>query len=204
MNCKEHWEKVYRENSADDVSWFQKHPEVSLQLIAATGVRKQEGIIDVGGGASVLVDCLLDEGFERLAVLDISGAALVCARQRLGARAGNILWLEADVTTFAPAQRFAVWHDRAVFHFLTEAEDRSAYFRTLERTLTPGGHVIIATFAEDGPLKCSGLEIARYDAAGIRAEIGPGFEFRSQINEAHATPWQTEQKFSYFVFQRKA
>jgi SAM-dependent methyltransferase len=204
MDRKEHWEKVYRDNPAEDLSWFQKRPEMSLQLIAATGVRKQDGIIDVGGGASVLVDCLLDEGFERLAVLDISGAALACARQRLGARAGKVLWLEADVTTFAPPHRFAVWHDRAVFHFLTAAEDRAAYVRTLAQTVSPGGHVIIATFAVDGPLKCSGLEIARYDEAGIRAQFGSGFEFRSQKNEVHATPWRTEQKFSYFVFSRKS
>ena len=202
MNRKEHWEKVYCDNPADDVSWFQKRPGVSLQLIAATGERKQDGIIDVGGGASVLVDCLLDEGFERLAVLDISLASLTCARQRLGARAGKVMWLEADVTSFAPPQRFEVWHDRAVFHFLTAAEDRAVYVRTLERTVPPGGHAIIATFAVDGPLKCSGLEIARYDEIGIRAQIGSGFEFRSQINEVHATPWQTAQKFSYFVFRR--
>lgn len=203
MNSKEHWEKVYRENPADDVSWFQPHPALSLQLIAATGVRKQDGIIDVGGGASVLVDCLLDEGFEQLAVLDISAAALSCARQRLGARAGKVMWLEDDVTSFAPPQRFAVWHDRAVFHFLTAAADRPTYVRTLERTVPPGGHVIIATFALDGPPKCSGLEIVRYDSTGIRAEIGAGFEFCSQVDETHVTPWQTQQKFSYFVFRRK-
>ena len=153
MNRKEHWENVYRDNPADDVSWFQTRPALSLQLIAATCVSKQDGIIDVGGGASVLVDWLLDEGFGRLAVLDISGAALTCARQRLGARAGKVMWLEADVTTFAPPQRFAVWHDRAVFHFLTAAEDRAAYVRSLERTVPPGGHVIIATplRQRDGP-----------------------------------------------------
>ena len=203
MNRKEHWENVYRDNPADDVSWFQTRPALSLQLIAATGVIKQDRIIDVGGVASVLVDWLLDEGFGRLAVLDISGAALTCARQRLGARAGKVMWLEADVTTFAPPQRFAVWHDRAVFHFLTAAEDRAAYVRSLERTVPPGGHVIIATFAVDGPLKCSGLEVARYDETSIRAQIGPGFKFQSQVNETHVTPWQTEQKFSYFVFSRK-
>jgi SAM-dependent methyltransferase len=204
MNCKAHWEKVYRENPADDVSWFQAHPSLSLQLIATAGVRNQEGIIDVGGGASVLVDCLLDEGFEQLAVLDISGAALACARQRLGARAGKVMWLEADVTTFAPPQPFAVWHDRAVFHFLTAAADRAAYVRTLERTVPPRGQVIIATFALDGPPKCSGLEIVRYHSIGIQAELGAGFEFCSQVEETHVTPWSTEQKFSYFRFVRTA
>lgn len=203
MNRKEHWENVYRSNPADDVSWFQTRPALSLQLIATMGVSKQDGIIDVGGGASALVDCLLDEGFARLAVLDISGVVLACARERLGARAGKVMWLEADVTTFESPQRFEVWHDRAVFHFLTAAEDRAAYVQTLERTVPRGGHVIIATFAVDGPLKCSGLEIARYDETSIRAEIGPEFEFCSQINENHVTPWQTEQKFSYFVFSRK-
>ena len=204
MNRKAHWEKVYRENPADDVSWFQKHPALSLQLIAGTGVGKHAGIIDVGGGASVLVDGLLDAGFEDVTVLDISTASLNCARQRLGAPAGRVNWIEADITNFAPQRRYRLWHDRAVFHFLLNPADRAAYVRTLGRTVVPGGHVIIATFAQDGPPKCSGLEVARYDEPGIRAALGADYDFRSQVNETHVTPWQTEQKFSYFVFRRNA
>jgi ubiquinone/menaquinone biosynthesis C-methylase UbiE len=203
MNCKDHWEEVYQTKAPDDVSWFQTQPATSLKLIEASGVGKDAGIIDVGGGASVLVDCLLDSGFTKLAVLDISAAALEHSRRRLGQRADAVEWLEADVTTFQPARRFGLWHDRAVFHFLTDKADRQKYAQTLQRTLTPGGHVIIATFALDGPPKCSGLEVARYDATSISAELGAEFQLVEQASEAHATPWQTEQKFGYFRFARK-
>lgn len=202
MNRKEHWEQVYQTKATDDVSWFQTHPTVSLQLIEASGVGQDAGIIDVGGGASVLVDCLLDAGYHQLAVLDISAAALEHARHRLGKRAGTVEWLEADVTTFQPARRFGLWHDRAVFHFLTDKVDRQKYVETLKRALTPGGQTVIASFAIDGPLKCSGLEVARYDAAAIRAELGAGFQLVEQVSETHTTPWATEQKFSYFRFKR--
>ncbi|MEQ2008932.1 MAG: class I SAM-dependent methyltransferase [Limisphaerales bacterium] len=203
MNRKEHWEGVYESKAPDDVSWFQPRPETSLRLLAAAGLGKQEGVIDVGGGASVLVDCLLDAGFTQLAVLDLSGVALALTRRRLGARAAAVHWFEADVTEFRPPERFALWHDRAVFHFLTTPTDRTRYVASLKASLVPGGHVIIATFALDGPAKCSGLEVARYDAAGVGAELGAEFRICEQVDETHLTPWQTEQRFSYFRFQRQ-
>lgn len=200
MKRKQHWNQVYQTKALDDVSWFQTRPANSLKLIEATGLGKDEGIIDVGGGASVLVDFLLDTGFSKLAVLDISAAALEHARQRLGRRASLVEWCEADVTAFNPSRRFGLWHDRAVFHFLTDKADREKYVQTLKRTLMPGGHVIIATFALDGPAKCSGLEVARYDAPSIGLELGAEFQLAEQASETHFTPWSTEQKFSYFRF----
>lgn len=203
MNRKDHWEQVYQTKAPDDVSWFQTQPAISLKLIESSGVGKDAGIIDVGGGSSVLVDFLLDAGFSKLAVLDISAAALEHARQRLGRRASSVEWCETDVTTFNPPHRFGLWHDRAVFHFLTDKADRQKYVETLKRTLTPGGHVVIATFAIDGPQKCSGLDVARYDAPSICAELGAEFQVVEQASETHTTPWQTEQKFGYFRFARK-
>lgn len=203
MNRKQHWEEVYETKLPDEVSWFQQRPELSLRMIGAMNLGKADGIIDVGGGASVLVDFLLDEGYENLTVLDISAAALARARQRLGERAAKVKWIEADVTAFQSPAMLALWHDRAVFHFLTAAADRGAYVRTLRQALRPGGHVIIATFAADGPTRCSGLEVARYDPPGICAQLGAGFELQEEVREVHRTPWQTEQAFSYFRFVRK-
>jgi 2-polyprenyl-3-methyl-5-hydroxy-6-metoxy-1,4-benzoquinol methylase len=201
INPKEHWNEIYQTNLPDDVSWYQPRPELSLALIAATGAAKGSGIIDVGGGASTLTDCLLDAGYSSLAVLDLSGAALGHARTCLGERASAVEWFEADVTSFQPPHRFAVWHDRAVFHFLTESADRRGYVSTLLRTLPPGGHVIIATFALDGPSKCSGLPVVRYDEVSIAAELGSAFILRESRRETHTTPWQTEQRFIYFRFE---
>jgi SAM-dependent methyltransferase len=203
MNRKEHWEQAYQTNPPDDVSWFQQEPTLSLRLIAKTSVGKSEGIIDVGGGASVLVDHLLAAGFENVAVLDISRTALHHARTRLGPRAEKVAWFEADITTFRAPRPFAAWHDRAVFHFLTDPADRQKYVENLRQCLTPAGHVIIATFATDGPQKCSGLEVSRYDAPAISAELGADFKLMEQVDETHVTPWHTPQKFSYFRFARK-
>ena len=202
MNQRQHWEKVYETKAPEDVSWFQIRPALSLKLIAATGLGKDQGIIDVGGGASALVDFLLDAGFTKPAVLDISAASLTHAQKRLGAKAGNVEWFAADVTEFYPPRRFNLWHDRAVFHFLTDKADRQKYVETLSRTLTADGHVIIATFATDGPSKCSGLDVARYDAPGLCAELGNEFRLVEQVDETHVTPWSTEQKFTYFRFAR--
>lgn len=200
MSLKDHWNQAYEANPPDDVSWFQREPTLSLQLINRARNAKSGGVIDVGGGASVLVDHLLDAGFENMAVLDISGAALNHARKRLGPRAGQITWFEADITVFQSPRQFAVWHDRAVFHFLTEKADRQKYVEALKRALMPAGNVIIATFAIDGPQKCSGLPVARYDAASITAELGGDFRLVEETREIHVTPWQTEQKFDYFRF----
>ena len=204
MNRQEHWNRVYQTKAPDDVSWFQTQPAISLQLIEATGIGKDEGIIDVGGGASVLVDCLIEAGFTKVAVVEISAAALEHARQRLAKRASSVEWCEADITTFHLPRRFGLWHDRAVFHFLTDPEDRKKYVETLRRTLIPSGHVIIATFAIDGPLKCSGLDVARYDAPSICAALGTDFQLVGQVDETHTPPWDTKQKFSYFRFARDA
>lgn len=203
MNPKEHWNQVYQTKAPDDVSWFQTRPAISLKLIEATAIAKTAGVIDVGGGASVLVDFLVTDGFKQLAVLDISAAALDHAKQRLGSRAGEVAWFEADVTQFIPPHPFGLWHDRAVFHFLTNETDRRKYVETLTCTLTPDGHVIIATFAKDGPLKCSGLDVCRYDAASICAELGPRFKLMEQVDETHITPWEAQQKFSYFRFKQQ-
>ncbi len=204
MNRQEHWNQVYQTKAPDDVSWFQTHPTLSLKLIASTGIAREDGIIDVGGGASTLVEGLLDAGFQQVAVLDLSAAALAQLKRRLGKRAAAVTWFETDVTKFRPAQAFALWHDRAVFHFLTDPEDRAKYVQTLKHVLALGGHVIIATFAKDGPPRCSGLDIVRYDAAGIGAELGSEFHLVEQTNETHVTPWKSEQKFIYCRFLRES
>ena len=201
MNRQERRNQVYQTRSADDVSWYQRRPDLSLALIAASGVSKDAGIIDVGGGASPLVDFLLDDGYRRLAVLDLSGAALSHSHSRLGVRAGTIEWFEADVTSFTPPHRFGLWHDRAVFHFLTAADDRRRYIATLRQTVQSGGAVIISTFAPDGPPKCSGLDVMRYDDQSIVVELGAEFQLREVRRETHVTPWQSEQRFIYFRFQ---
>jgi trans-aconitate methyltransferase len=197
MSRRAHWEQVYRDKAPDAVSWYQARPVLSLELIAASGIGKDEAIIDVGGGASVLADCLLDAGYSSLAVLDLSTAALAASRARLGPRASQVEWHEADVTEFLPPRRYALWHDRALFHFLTDAGDRRRYMATLEKSLAPGGAVIIAGFAPDGPPKCSGLEVRRFDERMLADELGAGFELRETRHEIHRTPWQSEQRFIY-------
>lgn len=204
MNRTEHWNKVYLTKAPDDVSWHQVRPEMSLSLIGHAGVGGEAGIIDVGGGASTLVDHLLEAGHSQVAVLDISEAALEHSRTRLGQRAAQVEWLVADVTEFEPPHKFALWHDRAVFHFLTDAADRRKYVQVLRRTLEPGGHVIIAAFALHGPEKCSGLEVCRHDAASVGAALGAEFELLEQAEETHHTPWDTEQAFGYYRFRRHA
>jgi ubiquinone/menaquinone biosynthesis C-methylase UbiE len=199
MDSKEHWNNVYETKGPLDVSWHQERPLLSLRLIEEAGVGKEDGIIDVGGGASILAECLLFAGYKNLAVLDLSSAALSHAKLRLGAKASQIRWIEADVTEFVPPRRFGLWHDRAVFHFLTEAADRHKYVENLSRTVARNGHIIIATFASDGPKMCSGLPVMRYDAASISAELGQ-WNLVRQVSENHQTPWGTEQKFSYFEF----
>ncbi len=193
-----HWQKVYQEKSFRGVSWYQKEPELSLELIHRTGLRSDEAIIDVGGGASALVDYLHNQGFTNLAVLDISGNALASAKKRLGDTAKNIEWFETDITAFRPPHRFSLWHDRAVFHFLTDRSDRIKYVKVLKQALQPKGHLIIAAFAIGGPEKCSGLEIVQYDTAKLMTELGGDFELAEERNEVHITPAGKAQKFKYF------
>lgn len=198
MQSKSHWEKVYGSKATDAVSWFQEHAERSLQLIEQTGVDHSAAIIDVGGGASVLVDDLLDHGYTNLTVLDLSGAALAKARARLGERGEQVRWIESDVTTAPLAPHsIDVWHDRAVFHFLTDQTDRQAYVAQVMRAVKPGGFVIVATFAEDGPTQCSGLPVRRYRADELHAEFGGGFELLRHEKEAHQTPGGKVQSFVY-------
>ena len=198
MNRKEHWNQVYATKVQEDISWHQAKPAISLRLIEAAGVSKGEPIVDVGSGTSMLIDCLLDAEFNDLTVLDISGAALEQARNRLGARAAQVTWIEADVTTFQASRPFRLWHDRAVFHFLTDPADQRKYVLGLEGALPVGAQAIIGTFAIDGPEKCSGLPVARYDAARLQQVLGEAFRLVDQADETHVTPWQSEQRFSFF------
>jgi SAM-dependent methyltransferase len=201
---KAHWEEVYRNRATDQVSWYQSHPTVSMELIRSTGLSLDGRILDVGAGASVLVDFLLDAGFQRPAVLDVSGAALAVARERLGPRAEQVEWYEHDVLDFGPHHPFDLWHDRAVFHFLTDEGDRERYRRVLARALVPGGYLVIGTFAADGPLKCSGLEVARYDPSALAAAFGEDFELLSSRRDVHVTPAGAEQAFTFCVLRRRA
>jgi len=204
MDTKAHWEHIYETKAPTQVSWYQSHPELSLQLIQRTGVTPAEPILDVGGGASTLVDDLLANDFQQITVLDISATALTLARQRLGDRAAEVTWLEADILRAALPHHFCqVWHDRAVFHFLTRVEDRQRYVEAVRWAVRPGGHVIVATFAVDGPPRCSGLEVIRYNPDSLHAEFGSDFELETSAAETHHTPFGSEQKFIY-CYCRKA
>jgi ubiquinone/menaquinone biosynthesis C-methylase UbiE len=198
MEMKSHWEQVYQSKPVDSVSWYQPHALRSLELIRRVAPDLDASILDVGGGASTLVDDLLDAGMTRVGVLDISAAALQVARQRLGARAGRVQWIEGDITSveLAPAS-VDVWHDRAVFHFLTEPEDRAAYVRQVRRAVRPGGNVIVAAFSPDGPPRCSGLPVVRYAAGALHAQFGDAFELVRHEVEDHRTPAGAVQHFVY-------
>lgn len=203
MQAKDHWEKVYSTKATDAVSWFQPHADLSLDLIKATGAGRSAAIIDVGGGASTLVDDLVAEGYTDLAVLDLSKAALDAARKRLGAQENVVRWIEADITKAEfPVSRFDIWHDRAVFHFLTEPADRAAYVATVFHSVKPGGHVIVATFAEDGPLQCSGLPVMRYRSGELHDQFGEAFTLLKHQKEEHHTPFGTMQQFVYCYCRR--
>jgi len=198
MQPKHHWEKVYETKSANTVSWFQEHAEQSLRLIRETGVPLTASIIDVGGGASTLVDDLLETGYQSVTVLDLSGAALAAAQKRLGSQAKSVRWIDANITSAElPAHAYDIWHDRAVFHFLISAADRHAYVEAVLRAVKPGGHVIVATFAEDGPTQCSGLPVMRYSAGDLHAEFGSPFTLLRHEKEEHHTPTGNVQKFVY-------
>lgn len=197
-----HWQNVYATKAETDVSWFQESPALSLEMIRVSGVPAGASIIDIGGGASRLVDALVDEGFA-MSVLDLSAKALAAAKARLGARADRVQWIVADVTTWAPAETYDLWHDRAAFHFLTAPEDRAAYAEHVAKAVRPGGHVIIATFAPDGPERCSGLPVARHDAASLAAVLGEGFECVETRRHEHLTPAGMTQRFQFSRFARK-
>jgi len=201
MDRKEHWERIYSSKSASELSWYQRHPHQSLDLIEKTGVASTASILDVGGGDSTLVDHLVERGHRGVTVLDLSGAALRRARERLGPRADSVTWREGDVLTVdLPPASVDVWHDRAVFHFLTRPEDRAAYVDRVRRIVRPNGHVIVATFADDGPSQCSGLPVERYTAETLSAEFGVGFRLVTSVRETHRTPSGVEQRFVYCVW----
>ena len=198
MDKEQHWEQVYTTKASDSVSWFQEHADQSLALIHHTGVTKASAIIDVGGGASILVDNLTEEGYSDLTVLDISSAALDVAKQRLKKHAESIQWIVGDITKVDLVEnRYDLWHDRAAFHFLTEPDDRQAYVERIMHSVRPNGHVIIATFSEDGPEKCSGLPVMRYKPELLHAEFGENFLLVAHEKEAHNTPFGSVQQFVY-------
>ena len=198
-----HWENVYSTKSETDVSWFQEVPDISLELIRLAGPGPATSIIDIGGGASRLVDSLLDSTFGKLSVLDLSEAALAAAQARLGERGEAVEWIAADATTWTPPDAaYDIWHDRAAFHFLTQSQDQVAYVERLRRGLRLGGHVIIGTFAPDGPDKCSGLPVTRHDAGSLSALLGEVFVLVDQRRHDHETPWGSVQKFQFSTFMR--
>ena len=205
MQSKDHWQRLYSTRASNSVSWFQEHAEYSLRLIRETGVDRTASIIDVGGGASTLVDDLLSSGYTNLSVLDLSAAAIAAAQHRLGPSAAGVKWIEADITKANLAVHcFDVWHDRAIFHFLTAPEERAAYVAAVVRSVKPGGHVIVATFAEDGPTKCSGLPVMRYRAEELHAEFGASFSLVRQEKESHHTPSGKVQQFVYCYCRKMA
>ena len=194
----EHWEQVYQTKPADAVSWFQEHATRSLEIIRSIGATSDAKILDAGGGSSILVDDLLTGIFKHVSVLDLSASALEVARRRLGSLGQNVTWITGDILTVElPEQTYDIWHDRAVFHFLTDPADRMAYVRQVMKSVKPGGHVIVATFAPDGPEQCSGLPVARYDPDQLHDEFGPSFELLEHASEEHKTPWGSVQHFIY-------
>lgn len=197
-----HWEKVYRDKGEKEVSWFQENPTSSLELIAEAGATPASAIVDIGGGASRLVDALVEQDFRHILVVDIAESALAAAKARLGERGRSVRWMVADVTKWRPeAAAFDVWHDRATFHFLTDADDRTAYVARMKRAIKPRGHAIIATFALDGPERCSGLPVARYDGPSLGDAIGNDFKLIRTRPEAHTTPSGAKQDFQFSLFR---
>ncbi|MBF0125236.1 MAG: class I SAM-dependent methyltransferase [Magnetococcales bacterium] len=197
----QHWDQVYQQRAVDDVSWYQQRPQIALDWIDQLGLKPEAAIIDVGAGASTLVDHLLALGYRQLTLLDISAAALSITRQRLGEQAAWVEWLATDITQFQPHRSFTLWHDRAVFHFLTDANDRQRYVAALKQALYPSGYLIMATFAVDGPQQCSQLPVCRYDIDQLQHELGPDFTLLATTHERHRTPAGKEQHFMYGLLQ---
>ncbi|MFY9772887.1 MAG: class I SAM-dependent methyltransferase [Xanthobacteraceae bacterium] len=197
-----HWRKVYKEKGEKQVSWFQEKPAISLELIHGIGVKQNSAIIDIGGGASRLVDVLIRDGYRDLTVLDLSDDAVAITRSRLAERAVLVKWIVADMTEWEPSREYDLWHDRAAFHFLTEAADRAAYLDRLTQAIGPRGHAIIGTFAIDGPERCSGLPVMRYDATLLSAALGRAFALIGTRRHDHTTPAGGVQQFLFSVFRR--
>lgn len=199
---QEHWTQVYEDKSPTAVSWYQESPVPSLRALSRFGASPSSSFLDVGGGASNLVDALLEQGWQEITVLDLAAPALEAAKARLGLLANKVQWEVADIMNWRPLHQFQVWHDRAVFHFLTEPQQRQAYRRTLLAGLAPGGLVIMATFALDGPERCSGLPVQQYDAASLAEEMGDKLLLIEGWNEEHVTPWGAKQSFNWCAFRR--
>jgi SAM-dependent methyltransferase len=197
-----YWDDIYKSRAPDDVGWYEPDPVLSRTLVGELISAGATSVIDVGGGASSLVDYLLGSGVKRITVLDVSGAGLEIAKRRLGERANLVEWIVGDVTAADDVGQFDVWHDRAVFHFLTEDASRRRYVRLAERTVRPGGTAVMATFASDGPERCSGLAVRRYGARQLASECGPGFELAASERHVHTTPRGVPQNFLYSVFHR--
>lgn len=203
MDRVKHWNQVYSQKADADLSWYQAGATLSLAMVTRLTLPKDAAIIDIGGGGpSAFAGELLDQGFTRLSVLDISAEALRRCRQRLADRADRVTWLEADITGFVPPQQYDLWHDRAVFHFLTEPKDQHVYVATLRRGVIPGGHAMIATFAPDGPLSCSGLDVVRWEPQALADALGREFALTETSRETHQTPWGKPQAFVYCLFRR--
>ena len=202
LDAKNHWEELYHSTSPGKVSWYQENPATSLDFIEKTGLPKEAPILDVGSGASTLVDQLLLRGYRNLALLDVSTKALLLTRQRLGGKATSVAWHHGDVTRYSLPEQYSLWHDRAAFHFLVDPSDRRAYVTSLRQGLRPQGHLILATFAVGGPTRCSGLDATQYDTQKITTELGQDFRLIETLEELHQTPAGVEQLFSYFWFTR--
>jgi SAM-dependent methyltransferase len=198
MKTQEHWDQIYRTKAPDQLSWYSRRLSASLELIERASVSRKAAVIDVGGGESTLVDDLLARGYQNTTVLDISQAAIDANKKRLGKKAERVHWLTADITKveLEPA-RFDVWHDRAVFHFLTDSNDRAAYVRQVVKAVRHGGHVIVSTFGPEGPTRCSGLDVVRYDAESLHNEFGKRFRLLESSKQLHYTPVGTIQQFLY-------
>jgi ubiquinone/menaquinone biosynthesis C-methylase UbiE len=198
VDAKTHWEKVYATKTPDAVSWYRRHLDRSLALIERAVPERSASIIDVGGGESTLVDDLLLRGYTNITVLDVSQGAIDVTRSRLGSAADQVRWIAADITQVELEPRaYDLWHDRAVFHFLTVPEQRTAYVGQVARSVKPGGHVIVSAFGPEGPTKCSGLEVVRYDAESLHREFGVSFRLVESSTELHRTPFDTTQQFLY-------
>jgi SAM-dependent methyltransferase len=199
---KEHWDQAHAARKVQEVSWYQKIPALSLEMIQKARIAKDAPLIDVGGGASPLVDYLLKEGYRDITVLDISAIALNKARHRLGDNASRVEWIEQDISHYKPERKFSLWHDRALFHFLTVGSERKKYIQALKKSLHPGGQLIISAFAVGGPSKCSGLDIIQYDAPKLERELGGEFTLVEQGQVLHHTPAKKEQLFGFYRFIR--
>ena len=200
MDRHEYWNSIYQSKAVTDVSWFEAEPQISLGWIQAASPARGS-VIDVGGGASRLADRLIADGFASVTVLDVSEIALQRAKERLGAQAEQVYWVVGDICQIAELPTCDVWHDRAVFHFLTDLSDRLKYINLMTRTVRIGGHVVMGSFATDGPLKCSGLEVCQYDAATLSRELGPRFKLLRELTHIHTTPTGKPQRFFFGLFE---